>query len=118
MSLAPTSDVFLKLPKTLKVGAYDWTIVLEDGDSDLYGQADFENRYLRIWHTNMTSGHHLVGIILHECLHVIFDNEKLEKLRKDKEEREEQIVLAYESGLVSLFRDNPKFVTWMQKWLR
>jgi hypothetical protein len=64
-----------------------------------------------------TGAGHAVGITLHECPHVIFDNQGLEHMKKRKDDREEQIVLGFEAGLVSLFRDNPKLLTWMKKYL-
>ena len=101
MTMAPESEVFLKLPRTLKVGAYNWVVVLENEiDNDHCGQADFEKHTIRIWPFNITSPDHLVGIILHECLHVIFDNEKLGTLAREKEAREEQIIVGFEAGLV------------------
>jgi hypothetical protein len=48
-----------------------------------------------------TSGH-VVGIFLHESLHVIFDVQNLAKMKRDKDEREEAIVVGFESGLVHL----------------
>jgi hypothetical protein len=106
------------LPRTLKIGAYDWSVMLLAGDDANCGQADFETHHLNLWPKNLTSPSHAVGIILHECLHVIFDNHGLVKMKRDKEEREEAIIVGFEAGLVSLFRDNPKFLTWMKKWLR
>lgn len=106
-----------ELPKTIKIGAYDWTICIRDGADDKYGQADFEYSQINICPRNLTSPGHGVGIVLHECLHVIFDNHGLGRLKRDKEDREEQIVLGFEAGLVSLFRDNPKLLVWMRRWL-
>jgi hypothetical protein len=112
-------DVCLRgMPRTLKIGAYDWSIVLEDTEEELCGQADFENHRIRLWPKSLKSPSHVVGIAFHECLHVIYDNHDLVKLKRDKEEREEMIVMGFEAGMISLFRDNPKFVTWMKKWLR
>jgi hypothetical protein len=105
------------LPKTLKIGPYDWQVRVEDGAADTCGQADFEFHHLRLWPANLTSPSHVVGVALHECLHVIFDAHNLGKMKRDKEEREEAIVMGFEAGLVSLFRDNPKLLTWMKKWL-
>jgi hypothetical protein len=107
-----------ELPGVIKIGAYDWAVRVKDELDDKYGQADFELNHINIWRNNLTSAGHAVGIVLHECLHVIFDNQSLGQLKRDKEEREEQIVLGFEAGLISLYRDNPKFVSWMKKWLR
>jgi len=108
----------IALPKTMKVGPYDWSVIVMEGkDGALCGQADFEVHYLRLWPANLTSPNHVVGILIHELLHVIFGNHGLEKMKRDKEEREEAIVAGFESGLVSLFRDNPKLLSWMKNWL-
>ena len=104
------------LPTPIKIGAYDWTVEIIDGaDGDLYGQADFDVRHIRLWPGLITSPGHAVGIVLHECLHVIFDNHGLSKKLNRKEEI---IIEGFEAGLISLFRDNPKLLTWMRKWLR
>lgn len=106
------------IPQILKIGAYDWTVVIDDGESENAGQARFATDDLVIWPKNLTSTGHAVGTVLHECLHIVFENHGLGKMKRDKEEREEAIIMGFESGLVSLFRDNPKFMTWMKKWLR
>jgi hypothetical protein len=103
------------LPKRIKIGAYDWQVVVETEGDDTYGQSDFEKRSLRLWPHLLTSPAHAVGIVLHECLHVIYDNYAVKKVRKNKEEA---TVLAFEEGLVSLFRDNPKLLTWIKKCLK
>jgi len=106
-----------ELPRTLKIGAYDWVITFEASDSELEGQAEWETHFVRLWPAALTSPSHVVGTVLHECLHVIFGNQRLESLKRTKEDREEQIVGGFEAGLVSLFRDNPKFLTWIKRWL-
>ena len=108
------------MPKSIKLGAYDWRVVIETVDpegEELYGQAVFDTCRILLWPKNLTSASHAVGIVIHECLHVIFDHAGLEKLKRGREEREEQIVLGFQDGLVSLLRDNPKLTTWMKKWL-
>lgn len=104
------------LPRRLKVGAYDWTTAMEDGDSELCGSANFQTQRILLWPSNLTSPGHAVGTLLHECLHIIFENHELDK-GKRKADYEERIVLSFEAGLVSLFRDNPKLMIWMKRWL-
>lgn len=109
------------LPKTVKIGPYDWRVTIEDVDNegiDLCGQTVFESTQVILWPKNLTSPSHVVGIVFHEFLHVIFDNHGLGQLKRGREEREEQIILGFESGVVSLLRDNPKLMTWMRRWLR
>jgi len=106
------------LPRTVKVGPYDWAVmVMDGGEGELCGQADFSVHQIRLWPANLASPSHVVGVFLHECLHVIFDVQNLVKMKRDKDEREEAIVLGFESGLISLFRDNQKLLTWLRKWL-
>ena len=114
-----TVDACLRgLPSTLKIGAYDWTGVIEETPHETdCGRAEFEFRRLHFWPSNLTGPGHAVGIVLHECLHVVYDVQGLEHLKRGKDDREEQIILGFEVGLVSLFRDNPRLLKWMQKWL-
>jgi hypothetical protein len=116
--MSKIDDCLRELPKTLKIGAYDWTVLIEDGESELCAQGIFQVQHLKIWPMMLTSPNHAVGVVLHECLHVIFDNENLSKMKRNKEEREETIITGFEVGLISLLRDNPKFLVWMKKWLR
>lgn len=104
------------LPRVIKIGAYDWRVHLEEGN-DKCGEADFEPQYIRLWPDALTSPSHCVGIVIHESLHVIYDNEKLGKTKRSKEAREEQIVMGFEAGLVSLLRDNRRLMNWIKKWL-
>lgn len=105
------------LPRKIKIGAYDWTVVQKEEDVSLCGQTHFDVLQIWLFPQYLTSPNHVAGILLHECLHVIFDNQGLGQLKRDKEDREEQIVMGFEAGLVSLFRDNPRFVNWTKKWL-
>lgn len=106
------------LPRKIKLGAYDWTVSLEEGIHDKCGEADFEPQVIRLWPESLTSAGHVVGILLHECLHVLYDIAGLAKARGSKDDREETIVMGFEQGLISLFRDNPKLLTWIKKGLK
>lgn len=108
------------MPRSIKIGPYDWKVVIETEDRDgeeLYGQAVFDNKTVLLWPKHLLSASHIVGIVIHECLHIIFDHAGLAKLKRGKEEREEQIVLGFQDGLVGVLRDNPKLMTWMKRWL-
>jgi hypothetical protein len=115
-----TAECLRDLPRILKIGPYDWHVACidDDGADELCGQAVFETNQLNFWPKHLSSPGHVVGVVLHECLHVIFDNHGLDKLKRGRAEREEAIIMGFESGLVSLFRDNPKLLTWMKRWLR
>ena len=110
-----------ELPRVLKIGPYDWAVVKYDESGPEFttcGQTDFETQEIILWTSMLPNTSTVVGTVLHECLHVIFENEKLGKLKKNKSAREEQIVLGFEAGLISLLRDNPKLLRWMLKWLK
>lgn len=110
------------LPRRIKVGAYDWRVVLntEDAEIEKCGEADFEHHIVNLWPEHLNSPDHAVGIVIHELLHVIFDNEDLEHktVHSDPEDLEESIVIGFEQGLVALYRDNPRLLTWIKKGLR
>lgn len=116
--MSSVADCLVTLPRAIKIGAYDWAVVLEPGNGDLYGQACFDIRQIKLWPEALNNASHTAGIVLHECLHVIFDNHNLGRNMRKADEREEMIVLGFEAGLVSLFRDNPKLVSWLKKSLK
>src|SRR6185437_14961116 len=49
-----------ELPRTLKIGAYDWVITFETSDSELEGQAEWETHFVRLWPAALTSPSHVV----------------------------------------------------------
>lgn len=100
------------LPRKVKVGAYDFRIRIVEGESPEWGEADVDTQTVSVWPEDMANPAFLVGIVLHELLHVIYHYESLEG--KD----EEAVVTGYEVGLISLYRDNPKLLTWIKKGLR
>lgn len=111
------SECLHRLPKKVKLGPYDWRIVLQDGHSDHCGMADFEEQTIQLWGDDLTSPGHCVGIFLHECLHVIYDNRDLGNVAVGLD-LEETVVIGFEHGLIQLFRDNTKLLTWMKKGLK
>lgn len=109
------------LPRRIKVGAYDWRVVLntEDAEIEKCGEADFEHHVVNLWPEHLNSPDHAVGILIHELLHVIFDNADLEDANPTySNDPEEDIVVGFEQGLVALYRDNPRLLTWIKKGLR
>jgi hypothetical protein len=52
--------------------------------------------------------------VLHELFHAIYANEGLDV----NGDGEESIVSSFETGLVSLFRDNPKLLNWIKRGLK
>jgi hypothetical protein len=112
--------VLTTLPRRVKVGAYDWRIKVEAGDSEDYGEADFDKATISVWPANHQSPERLVGTVIHELLHVIYDEKELSGAVNDGREQdtEEEVVVGFETGLVSLFRDNPKLLNWIKRGLK
>lgn len=107
------------LPKKIKVGAYDWRVVLntEDAEVEKCGEADFEHHVINLWPEHLNSPDHAVGIVIHELFHVFWDNADLEGSAASPDQ-EEEVVIGFEHGFVSLFRDNPRLLTWIKKGLK
>jgi hypothetical protein len=114
--MTPDVEVVLRtLPRRIKVGAYDWRIKVDPGPSEDYGETNFDKAEITIWPANHQSPERLVGTVIHELLHVIYDNEELDGAVGDIEE---PVVVGFETGLVSLFRDNPKLLNWIKRGLK
>jgi hypothetical protein len=110
-------ECIASMPRLLKIGAYDWTVrVFGEGD-EYCGLTDFITFEISLWHNNLASAGQIVGVLLHECLHVVYHYGGLIQMKRSKDDREEQVIMAFEMGLVSLFRDNPKLLTWFNRWL-
>ena len=109
------------LPRKIKVGAYDWRVVLNSDprpdEVDKCGEADFEHHVVNLWPQNLISPDHTVGILIHELFHVFWDNADLHHSSRS-DDQEEEIVIGFEHGFVSLFRDNPRLLTWIKKGLK
>jgi hypothetical protein len=112
--MTPDVEVVLRtLPRRIKVGAYDWRIKVDPGPSEDYGETNFDKAEITIWPANHQSPERLVGTVIHELLHVIYDG-----INARERELEEPVVVGFETGLVSLFRDNPKLLNWIKRGLK
>ena len=120
--MTPEVEAVLRtLPRKIKVGAYDWRITFQDGANEKCGEADFEFHRVTLWPDNLIDPQHAVGIVIHEILHIIFDDRSLVDALSsgdDQDDQEESIVVGFETGLVSLYRDNPKLLTWIKRGLK
>jgi hypothetical protein len=112
--MTPDVEVVLRtLPRRIKVGAYDWRIKVDPGPSEDYGETNFDKAEITLWPANHQSPERLVGTVIHELLHVIHDDKAVQQ-----DAEEEMVVVAFEQGLVSLFRDNPKLLNWIKRGLK
>ena len=108
------ASVLKTLPRRIKVGAYDWRIKIDTEPSEDYGETDFDKAEITIWPANHQSPERLVGTVIHELLHVLYGEEE----KTGAALGEEAIVVSFETGLVSLFRDNPKLLNWIKRGLK
>jgi hypothetical protein len=103
-----------KLPKALKIGPHVYTVRLVDGIPGEEGEITFAqidtSALLIEVIRNCPSSSIVAGHVIHECLHGIWHERNLGK-RPD----EEKVVLQFESGLIQLAQDNPKFFRWFLK---
>jgi Zn-dependent peptidase ImmA (M78 family) len=114
--MTPEVEAVLKtLPRKIKVGAYDWRIKVDTNPSEDYGEANYDNAVITIWPANHQSPERLVGTVIHELLHILYDENALDEVTPYKEET---TVVAFETGLVSLLRDNPKLLNWIKRGLK
>jgi hypothetical protein len=112
--MTPDVEVVLRtLPRRIKVGAYDWRIKVDPGPSEDYGETNFDKAEITIWPANHQSPERIVGTVIHELLHCIYGDAGL-----DVNDEEERVVVSFETGLVSLFRDNPKLLNWIKRGLK
>jgi hypothetical protein len=106
------------LPRKIKVGAYDWRIKIETGENADYGLTDWDKYLISIWPEGFPTTQLAVGTVLHELLHVIHDNEAIGPPSEPDGYDEEHVVTGFETGLITLFRDNPKLLTWIKRGLK
>lgn len=118
--MAPEIEALLKtLPRKFKVGAYDWTVVVQGGESEHYGLAVYDKNELHLWPDMFLGPAQAVGIVFHELLHAVIDDRDLmPDFRRRLANQEEALVTGLEIGIITLFRDNPKLLAWIKKGLK
>lgn len=121
--MTPEVEAVLKtLPRRIKVGAYDWRIKIDTNPSEDYGETNYDKAEITIWPANHQSPERLVGTVIHELLHVIYDEKEIGDVVDNPPagavDGEEEVIVGFETGLVSLFRDNPKLLNWIKRGLK
>lgn len=97
----------VKRPTTFKLGIFDWTISYLDVDGGLHGDTDKDTRVIRIF-TKGFNEQVIKDTLLHECLHVCFEDitETAFKMDSKADEIEEQLIRLLNPRIHSLFTDN------------
>ena len=105
-------DALASMPKKIKVGPHTYIVrIVENLQGDM-AEIDTDAQSIEIV-SSAASAPQVVGRLVHELLHAIWQDRDLGK-RAD----EERVVLQYESGLIQLFQDNPKLLTWIRRGLK
>jgi hypothetical protein len=106
------AELVKTLPKTMRVGGYDFRIqkvsTAEAASSQRYGECSSVQQLIGIqeW---FPSRYKCVDTVVHEITHAIFWAYDL----KD-DDKEERIVCALGSGWMAFYRDNPWFLDWIK----
>lgn len=107
-----------KLPKTIKIGHKSYSLNRPKGV--LYSAKGEE-----AWGLNRAAEQAIdvssklpcksleAEVVLHECLHGLFDHFELQQLESMTDTREEFLVSTLSRGLVMVFHDNPKLMSYL-----
>lgn len=102
------------LPQSVKIGWRDFRIedfpLAEARERGLYGSTHLQQGIIRIDQSH--DARTTAATLLHEILHAIFNVWQM-----SKEDGEERIVSTIESGLATVWRDNPAVFEWIAKQL-
>lgn len=100
-----------KLPKTLRVGAFDFSIEVWASTSSAanrrFGECSTVEQTIRI-SEDLATRYKVMNTFMHEALHAAYWVYGV-----DDEDKEERIVNAMSTAMVALFRDNP----WLPGWI-
>lgn len=104
----------IDLPKTVKIGWRDFRIEVfpnaEARDRRLMGETAMQQGLIRI--DLQFDDRQVAATLLHEILHAMFNCWQMAK-----EDDEERIVTTIESGLSTIWRDNPEVFAWIGQHL-
>lgn len=103
----------MKVPTKIKVGAIDYKVTTfkepqHDETGEYRGRVRYRDRTMHIVQDSIAID--TADTTLHETLHCIVDHYGLHNILKDNEE---QTVSQLASGLIMVFRDNPKLLKYI-----
>lgn len=106
------------IPKTIKVGARDYSIVLlphrKASQDNIYGRQNAEDGTIEL-DDSMTEDNARIFAI-HEVMHAIYANQCMYNVRSlPPQDQEEFIVDNMSKGFAEVLKNNPKFLNWI-KW--
>lgn len=98
----------MKLPKQIKVGAYDYHLswkpdLRDDRDNLLFGQVDYGSRTIFLHEKLQKDLQLAVDTLLHEIIHTLYRHFNL-----PQKTTEERVCESVGTGLMMVMKDNPK----------
>jgi hypothetical protein len=113
-----------RLPKKVKIGYSVFKIkhcrkgvdigeVRKKGKAADFGECDFASQTIRVF--GKQGPDEFCNTILHEILHGIND---IHKIKFKSSKQEEAYVTSYADTILTLFKDNPRLLTWIQRQLK
>jgi hypothetical protein len=114
IELATVADLLSALPKKLKIGTQVWQVTIIEFPPDVrkWGEIDADKQIITV-HKFMPVRERLVETVLHEIIHGIWNARNL-----PEEICEEQAIEHLAPGLLGVFQDNPRFVSWLRRALK
>lgn len=112
------ADMYNTIPKELEIGPWPYKVeltpeLIKGEAGNVLGQCHRNEHWIKVAVPGMPSPAAAVGLLLHESLHGIWANADLGQKAK-----EEDVVLAFEIGLVQLLKHNPDLLKWITKGLK
>ena len=97
----------IKRPTAFKLGTFDWTIQYLSVEHEHHGDTDKDKRLIRVF-VKDSEEQVIKDTLLHECLHVVFEDITETAFRMDAkaDEVEEQMIRLLTPRVHSLFTDN------------
>lgn len=110
------AELLAKMPDKIRVGTQEYTVSAVSGLTSDEGEVNglCEPQHLRIGvDDGLVSKALVVDTLFHEVLHAIWDERSL-----PNKPNEERAVRSLATGIVGLFQDNPKLLTWIKQGLK
>lgn len=105
-------------PETIRIGPWDINLRIEKGPFFIQNEACvgfYSPRTMEIGASHDVANQKVfVGIVIHELIHALIGIYNI-PVEKDKEE---DVVMHFETAFTDLLRNNPELITWLQKGLK
>ncbi len=106
----------VKIPKSVKIGPHIYALSINEelNNDSILGRHHLSTLKMEYATKNIHQGQQL-STILHECIHAILQVYGIMETVGISKEKEEALVVALESSVLSFLRDNPKLIETLVK---